>query len=161
MKRKKPLSRGKPLRTRAYGKFEPAPLRRTSTYKRKPRRTGWVKGRYVATATEWQNLLRLKLGPCRVCGATLRASLHHVVERDDFGSDVLENLIPLCGDGTTGCHGIYTNRAPGTSFDGQIRTWPEVADGIRRTFLAEEIEYVIVTAGEYYLERRYPLAEAA
>lgn len=160
MKRKKPLRRRKPLRVRSSHKFEPAPLRR-QWMKRQPRRTGWVKGRYVATVSEWQNLLRLKLGPCRVCGATQRASIHHVVERDDFGGDVIENLIPLCGDGTTGCHGIYTTRAAGLSLDGQIRTWSEVADGIRRTFLPDELEYVITNAGEYYLERRYPLTDSA
>lgn len=149
MKRKKPLRRNsQPLKR--------TQLRRTAI-RAKPRVTGWVKGRYVATRAEWDEILRLKLGPCRVCGGTLRPSLHHLVERDDFGGDFAENLIPLCGSGTTGCHGIYTSHHRSESLDGQLRTWKDVAWAIRRNLRDEEIKHVIETAGAYYLEKRYPL----
>lgn len=131
-------------------------IRQFQTKKAK-KRYGWVKGRYVATRAEWEVILRTKLGPCRVCGATLRPSLHHLVGKDNFGDDVIENLIPLCGSGTTGCHGIYESHHSGESMDGIRREWEEVADTIRRTLLDEEIRYADRKAGDTYLERSYPL----
>lgn len=39
------------------------------------------------------------------------ATGHHVLGRGapHFGDDVLANIVPLCGSGTTGCHGLVEN----------------------------------------------------
>lgn len=43
---------------------------------------------------------------CRRCGYAA-GSGHHIVPKGSphFGDDVEENVVPLCGSGTTGCHG--------------------------------------------------------
>lgn len=41
---------------------------------------------------------------CVICGH-IDISVHHILPRSQGGDDVWENLVPLCGDGTTGCHG--------------------------------------------------------
>lgn len=41
---------------------------------------------------------------CVICGA-IDISIHHVLPRGQSGDDVWENLVALCGSGTTGCHG--------------------------------------------------------
>lgn len=41
---------------------------------------------------------------CVICGS-INISIHHILPRSQGGDDVWENLVPLCGDGTTGCHG--------------------------------------------------------
>lgn len=47
--------------------------------------------------------LHLRWRECALCGETWPLSLHHISNkpRDDFEA----NLVMLCGDGTTGCHG--------------------------------------------------------
>lgn len=44
------------------------------------------------------------------CGEPV-GSGHHVLAKGSpyFGDDVLENIVPLCGDGTRGCHGLIEN----------------------------------------------------
>lgn len=50
-------------------------------------------------------VLHLKWHCCACCGATgPRLSLHHVFSRDD----IEPNLVMLCGDGVSGCHGLIT-----------------------------------------------------
>lgn len=51
---------------------------------------------------------------CRVCAAlgeprraTNRA---HIVPKGVGGGDVDDNIVPLCGSGTDGCHGVLTHR---------------------------------------------------
>jgi hypothetical protein len=43
---------------------------------------------------------------CRACGKPA-SNGHHLVPKGSphFGDDVEDNVIPLCGSGTTGCHG--------------------------------------------------------
>lgn len=41
---------------------------------------------------------------CVVCGS-IEISVHHILPRGQEGDDVWENLVPLCGSGTHGCHG--------------------------------------------------------
>ena len=41
---------------------------------------------------------------CVICGG-IDVSIHHILPKGQLGDDVWENLVPLCGDGTTGCHG--------------------------------------------------------
>jgi hypothetical protein len=42
---------------------------------------------------------------CACCGGP-SATAHHVIARGQGGDDVRENLVALCGSGTTGCHGL-------------------------------------------------------
>lgn len=75
--------------------------------------------REVADATRWAELRALKLGPCVVCrylGAKqeFSSSLHHVVSKSLGGDDIAENLVPVCGSGTTGCHGLLEAHHPET-----------------------------------------------
>jgi hypothetical protein len=48
----------------------------------------------------------LRRRECGICGHPA-ATGHHVLARGApyFGDDVPENIVPLCGSGTTGCHG--------------------------------------------------------
>jgi hypothetical protein len=44
---------------------------------------------------------------CAICAA-IDISIHHILSKSSawgIGDDVWENLMPLCGSGTTGCHG--------------------------------------------------------
>ncbi len=48
--------------------------------------------------------LHRRWSECALCGTTRgRLSLHHVLKRPR--DDMEGNLVMLCGDGTTGCHG--------------------------------------------------------
>ena len=60
-----------------------------------------------ATPEQWIAFRESKLyrNPCRVCGCWKRRTLHHIVPRSMGGDDVADNLVALCGHGTTGCHG--------------------------------------------------------
>lgn len=51
----------------------------------------------------------LRWRECAICGEP-SATGHHVLAKGDGGDDVLENIVPLCGSGTTGCHGLVENR---------------------------------------------------
>jgi hypothetical protein len=116
--------------------------------RRKKRKTGLVKGRYVASEKEWLALYEAKLGPCRVCGrggpAGIGCSLHHLVPKSQLGDDVAGNLVPLCGSGTTGCHGHVENRS---RFHRSI---------LRGKLTEEERDYVIGRQGEGWFDRHYP-----
>lgn len=66
--------------------------------------------RKVAGRKRWEQIRDSKLGPCVLCQwqgvqQLLPSSLHHVVPRDRNGADTESNLVSLCGEGTTGCHG--------------------------------------------------------
>jgi hypothetical protein len=45
---------------------------------------------------------------CAACGGP-PSNVHHVIQRGapHFGDDVIENLLLLCGTGTSGCHGAW------------------------------------------------------
>lgn len=47
---------------------------------------------------------------CAICPSA-SATGHHVLARGapHFGDDVAENIVALCGSGTTGCHGAVEN----------------------------------------------------
>lgn len=62
--------------------------------------------RHVATPKEWQKIAAAKQGPCRICGDPGWNELHHVQPRSQGGSDVAENILPLC----VGCHSDVTHR---------------------------------------------------
>lgn len=61
--------------------------------------------RHRATPLEWNKMRNGFRGyGCFVCGERWQ-SLHHLYPRSQGGDDVAVNLVPLCGSGTTGCHG--------------------------------------------------------
>lgn len=69
------------------------------------------RGRQVASRERWEQIRARKLGPCVVClwigeVQTLPSSLHHSVSRSLGGSDCESNCVSVCGDGTTGHHGL-------------------------------------------------------
>lgn len=98
--------------------------------------------RVRASRKEWQRLREAKLGPCRVCGGH-GVTLHHLVGRDLGGGDVEENLVPLCGSGTTGCHGAVEHRDP------------TACRFLRATLTDAELRYVRTMKGERFLDRYY------
>jgi hypothetical protein len=106
--------------------------------------------RIKATADEWKKLRAAKLDrrACRTCGAQAR-SLHHIVSKSLRGDDVENNLVGLCGTGTTGCHGLIESREP----------WARSLLGQRLT-LAERT-YVISKKGAGWLAVHYGVREAA
>lgn len=75
--------------------------------------------RKVASSSDWVRLREAKLAPCLVClwlgeAQTRLSTLHHVVSKSLGGDDVEENLVSLCGDGTTGHHGLLEDHDPET-----------------------------------------------
>lgn len=47
-------------------------------------------------------------GLCEVCGRAEGANMHHRKNRSQGGPWTPENILHLCGSGTTGCHGSIT-----------------------------------------------------
>ena len=103
---------------------------------------------------EWVPLRDAKLGPCRACGHA-DVSLHHLVGGNSR-EDVADALVPLCGDGTRGCHGIITSTNPGASLDGTWRTWREVAALLRASLTPDEKDYVRRVKSQGFLDETYP-----
>jgi 5-methylcytosine-specific restriction endonuclease McrA len=79
--------------------------------------------RKVASPKQWQAIIAAKIGPCRVCmvprlngGSSAHepypVSFHHVVPKSLGGDDIEDNVVPLCGDGTRGCHGKVESHDP-------------------------------------------------
>jgi len=95
--------------------------------------------------------------PC-ACGCGRPAdTLHHLVGRDQGGDDVIENLVPLAGSGTTLCHGAvqYGQR----TWDGLQGVYVDpgvAARGIRENMKKHSERYIIEKKGEWWLERVYP-----
>jgi hypothetical protein len=116
--------------------------------------------RYVASASEW-GLLHLLLRPpgttC-LCGCgRLADSLHHLINRSQGGDDVVANLIPLAGDGTTLCHGALTSA--NRTLDERTQRWvhPEhVRQGVRRHLAPWHLQYMTDKKGMEWVERTYP-----
>lgn len=103
-------------------------------------------GRIVATRDEWERIVLAKAGPCRSCGAP-GESFHHVVAKSLRGDDLPANIIPLCGDGTRGCHGALETHSPG---------WEEVAHAVRASLTPLELAYVRAKKGAHWLDRYLP-----
>ena len=97
--------------------------------------------RKVASPKAWQAIAAAKQGPCRVCGDAPPNELHHIIARSQGGSDVADNIAPLCH----GCHGFITRRNQPTI----------------KAFLAsltdDEYAYAIEHGGEDFFERHYGL----
>lgn len=88
---------------------------------------------------------------CVVCQQRPSESVHHVVPRDFSGDDGPHNLIGVCGTGITRCHGLIEARDPWACE--RVR---EVLDVSKPLVL----RYVLDTAGQAWLDDRYPLAES-
>jgi hypothetical protein len=90
---------------------------------------------------------KLVLDPtCRSCDEPA-SNGHHLVPRSLRGDDVEANVVPLCGTGTTGCHGEYENHGS---------DWGLVAASIRASLTEAELEYVLEKKGADFLARYYP-----
>jgi 5-methylcytosine-specific restriction endonuclease McrA len=75
--------------------------------------------REKASPQRWREIRARKLGPCLVCRyleveQERPSTLHHVVAKSLGGSDTEANCVPLCGTGTTGCHGLVEKHDPDT-----------------------------------------------
>lgn len=104
--------------------------------------------RIEADWSDWVELRREKLGPCRVC--TQRGDeLHHIVPRGRAkrggGDDIADNLVGLC----RACHRLVENRDP----------WARSLLGQRLT--VAERAYVVGKRSAYWLERNYGVKEEA
>lgn len=95
--------------------------------------------------------------------ASARLSAHHVLERSLGGDDVFENLVPLCGDGTIGCHGAITSGNPSLGLDGVMRDPDAVRARVRRHVADRHghLLYLIRKRGSSdaaraFLDRYYP-----
>lgn len=100
--------------------------------------------RKKASRKEWKSLHSSKTGPCRICSEQ-PTSLHHLVPRSLGGDDVEANLVPLCGSGTTGCHGYVERRDK------------HVCGMLRAMLKPAEENYIVEKQGAHYLNKRYPL----
>jgi len=89
-------------------------------------------------------------GRCRACGRGGPLNRAHLVPKGQRGDDVDENIVPLCGSGSTGCHGALTDHRNG---------WLLVAAALRADLTADEIAYCIQKKGEDWLDRTYPRRE--
>jgi hypothetical protein len=106
--------------------------------------------RVKATRTQWALIDQAKRGRCRGCGADPRRTTnHHLVSRSLGGDDVIDNIVPLCGSGTVGCHGAIETHPPG---------WRHVATAVRRSLTTTELRYALEKKGSDWLDRYYPLA---
>jgi hypothetical protein len=110
--------------------------------------------RLKATSAQWDEI-REGFAPatCVHCGLAAQ-SLHHIVPKSQGGDDVPENLAPVCGDGTRGCHGLIESHASG---------WERVAASIRPYVLLNRprCAYVIGKIGWDRFNARYPMLETA
>lgn len=71
-------------------------------------------------------------------------TLHHLVPRSLGGDDVRENLVPLCGSGTTGCHGlIEANNVTARR-------------KLRQRLRGFHIDYITATKSPHFLDEYYP-----
>ncbi len=69
--------------------------------------------RYRATKDEWINFHEWRSEQtCWVCKQARATNTHHIYPRSQGGDDFIENFAPLCGSGTTGCHGLIEARDP-------------------------------------------------
>ena len=107
--------------------------------------------RVKADKAGWERIREEKINgrSCRVCVAFLAATAHHLVPRSLGGDDVEDNLVGLCGSGTTGCHGLVEARDP----------WACSLLGLRLE--PAERDYVIGKKGADFLARYYGCKDVA
>jgi len=110
---------------------------------RPPRRT-------KATLAEWKRLRQQKLAgkTCRVCDEPAE-TLHHLVPKSLGGDDVANNLVGVCGSGTTGCHGLVEARNS------------VACRALGDALTSDELSYVLARKGPVFLERYFYWKERA
>ncbi len=104
--------------------------------------------RHKASQADWDDIrLRFEHAACVHCGLPYQ-SLHHILPRSQGGDDFQVNLVPLCGSGTTGCHGLLETHGKG---------WERVAASVRQYVMTNNRRrnYQEDHAGESF-NRRYP-----
>lgn len=91
--------------------------------------------------------------PCAVLGRRTRATNRmHIVGKGQGGDDVDANIVPGCGSGTTGCHGVLTSRnADGSTGDGYATVAYAFVEGLTD----EERRYAESTKWPGWLEDHY------
>lgn len=105
--------------------------------------------RKVASPKQWQAIIAVKGGKCRLLeaaepvldplGRMRPVQYHHLVPRDLGGDDVADNIIPLCDL----CHRGITDRQPGH------------VTGLLNTLTDAEYAYAVGKVGEDVWERVY------
>lgn len=101
--------------------------------------------------------------PRCACGCGRRAqSVHHVIGGNSK-EDVRENLLPLSGDGTRGCHGAFTSKHRVWDLGRGEWILPDVvAAGIRfhmETDRPDVLVYVLAKKGRDWLDAHYPRSD--
>lgn len=103
--------------------------------------------RYKATPKEWEQIRsKLLLRACQVCLLRKADSLHHVVRKSQGGDDWPDNMLAVCGTGTTGCHGLLEARDRAALAKARLAILSSPA--IRA--------YILNRKGEAWLDRAYP-----
>lgn len=84
-------------------------------------------------------------GRCRLCdlGPWWKLSRHHLVPTGQGGDDLDCNIVPLCGHGTVGCHGLVEHSMIARSL-------------LRPRLTLDEWAYVVGKVGLGRAEARYP-----
>jgi hypothetical protein len=84
---------------------------------------------------------------CRLCRRTFWRGLgltrHHLIPKGQGGDDVEANIVPLCGDGTRGCHGL-------------VERSRNARAQLRHRLHADEVAYGVAKVGAGRFDRRYP-----
>lgn len=128
----------------------------------KPARTPRRKIRVLDAKAIVRKLLRDRA--CRSCGKPT-GNAHHLVQKGApfFGDDTEDNIVGLCGTGTSGCHGAM-HGTPYVDEHGERWDQARVAAAIGRSLTWAEVRYVIrkidpnrPEAGEDFLRRTYHL----
>lgn len=132
-----------------------------------PRRPKRPRGNRVVDK-EPGRLLRLSGELCVVCRLERGTNAEHVIAKGapHFGDDVEENLLPLCGSGTMGCHGAkhgipYTDRRGHrwTPEEARARMGDAILD--RPGMILYVLDKLGYDAGLDHLARRFSLDEAS
>lgn len=86
--------------------------------------------------------------PCRRLGLFVHATnCHHLLGKAQSGDDVLDNLIPVCGHGSAGCHGALHGN-PYVHPVGGRREARDVRRDIGLTLRYPEVMYLVDRLGE-------------
>lgn len=102
-----------------------------------------------ASAAVVAAIREVKCRSCRLCGTPFNVNAHHLIPRSRGGRWHVDNLVGLCGSGTTGCHGLVEARDPAACYL------------LRARLTDSEYAYVIGVMGEGWLDRRLPIEGAA
>lgn len=92
------------------------------------------------TWEQWHDMLSISC--CVVCGRRAQ-SFHHLSRHPR--DDVLENLVSVCGSGTTGCHGKI-----------EARDRPTLAS-VRMALTSAQRDYLVAKRSLAWLDRHYPV----